>query len=461
MDGQRSYSGVIALLCAISAVEGLDWMLLPTTLAALETDLGIGPSDLAVLSMAQALTLAVCGPIWGVLTDRGAVSRRAVLVSGCLAWGCFTAAIGLVDNFVWMVILRAFNGAALACLNPIAQSVVAATSQPAQRGERYGLVAASMYLGQVVCTLGVTPISRQVVFGHQGWRVAFWGVGVLSVLLGVLVAWAFVDPLQGSEVLSEEDAVRFEAGRLAKYFRLPTFAVIVVQGLLGSVPWNALTFQTMYFQQAGLSDASAGAIVTAGLVALSAGNLLGGYIGDYLEGVWPVHGRPLTAQLTVALGIPFVWMTFSVVRTGPGAVWQYGALVVFFNLLASWCDGGAKRPILSQIVAPHDRGSIFAWDTAFEHSCAALVGAPAVAVLAEQVFGYKLTPGSDQPADPVKAAALGRAMVSVCTVPFAVCFVIMTLIHFTLPMDLKELGHKSDPEEALEDTPLLEGEARN
>lgn len=463
-DGRHSYTGVFVLLCAISAVEGMDWMLLPTSLKAWEVELGIGPSDLAILSTGGALAMALFGPVWGVLTDRGTLSRGSVLCGGCVAWGVFTGLLGAVNNngrfdFYYMVLLRTLTGAALACLNPIAQSLVAATAKPADRGARYGWLTSSMFLGQVACSLGVTPISRMEFMGYTGWRWAFWGVGALSVLLGIVVSVAFVDPMHKGEALDDEDHVRFEASRLIRYFRLPTFAVIVVQGLVGSVPWNALTFQTMYFQMAGLSDAAAGAVATAGLVALCVGTLAGGFIGDFLERAWPVHGRPLTAQLTVALGIPFVWLTFWTVRTGPAAVWEYCALYAAFNLLASWCDTGAKRPILSQIVAPHDRGSIFAWDTAFEHACAALLGAPVVALLATNVFGYELkAPGADAAADPVKAEALGRAMMWVCTVPFAVCFLIMSVIHFTLPSDL--MRRKSGPEIPLEDTPLLDGEAR-
>ena len=41
-------------------------------------------------------------------------------------------------------------------------------------------------------------------------------VGALSVLLGIVVSVAFVDPMHKGEALDDEDHVRFEASRLIR-----------------------------------------------------------------------------------------------------------------------------------------------------------------------------------------------------------------------------------------------------
>lgn len=61
--------------------------------------------------------------------------------------------------------------------------------------------------------------------------------------------------------------------------------------------------------------------VIAGAQALSGaiGNMLGGLASDVLARRFGLHGRPLSAQLTVAMGIPIVYFIFVGIPPGTGA----------------------------------------------------------------------------------------------------------------------------------------------
>ncbi len=131
-----------------------------------------------------------------------------------------------------------------------------------------------------------------------------------------------------------------------------------MQGIVGSIPWTALVFFTLYLQLLGMSDFAASVLMSLFLgstgqhrpfhacntkalrvtpalcsplkegrspyctpiktvnqrksmftdapsVIAALGGLLGGYVGDYAAKGWPHHGRIFACQFSVAIGIPF------------------------------------------------------------------------------------------------------------------------------------------------------------
>ena len=109
------------------------------------------------------------------------------------------------------------------------------------------------------------------------------------------------------------------------------------QGIVGSIPWTALVFFTLYLQLLGMSDFAASVLmalflgstgapsslrievyvvrltggkyhtvtVTSTQCPAALGGLLGGYVGDLAARRHPHHGRIYACQFSVAIGIPF------------------------------------------------------------------------------------------------------------------------------------------------------------
>ncbi|CAE8639482.1 unnamed protein product, partial [Polarella glacialis] len=100
--------------------------------------------------------------------------------------------------------------------------------------------------------------------------------------------------------------VRAEIGRGFDLLRIPSFAAIVLQGVFGSIPWNAMGFLTMYLLQCGHTSQAAAAVASSVLVGKAVGGFLGGVAGDAIAVRCPRHGRPCLAQVSVLGGIPFV-----------------------------------------------------------------------------------------------------------------------------------------------------------
>ena len=77
-----------------------------------------------------------------------------------------------------------------------------------------------------------------------------------------------------------------------------------MQGILGSTPWNALVFLTLYMQLLGMTDTAAAALMALFLGGTALGGLLGGFVGDLAAKRYPSHGRILVCQFSVVSGVP-------------------------------------------------------------------------------------------------------------------------------------------------------------
>lgn len=185
---------LIFLLCLVTGLEGADMVLLPCVLYALERDVGLSLNDLAMMSMVQALASNFAAPAWGVLADRGTLRRKTIIVAGCVLQGLITMLLAGVDGFALMTVLRAFNGAFLASLKPIASGIIADTTAETHRGKVYSTVGMSLNFGMMLGAFVGTNLGRKTVFGLQGWRVSFLIIGGASVLVGAIAAAAMVEP---------------------------------------------------------------------------------------------------------------------------------------------------------------------------------------------------------------------------------------------------------------------------
>jgi hypothetical protein len=72
----------------------------------------------------------------------------------------------------------------------------------------------------------------------------------------------------------------------------------------------------------------------------------------------------------------------------PSTVATYGLLLVTMGTLKVWAAPACNNPIFAEIVPPHMRNMIYAFDRCFEGAIAACA-APLVGVLAEHMFGFQ------------------------------------------------------------------------
>jgi len=443
----RDKSWVIFLLAAVSSVEGADMSLFASVAFAMQMDLGLGLTEISLLNMWSGIAGCCAAPVWGVLADRRVLTRRAILTVGCLGWGITTILLAVFDTWSLMMALRALNGVFLACLRPISNGLVPDMVPETQRGKVFGQIQFAMDIGTMLAPFLVTPVSTRVVLGVYGWRVAFAAVGLVSVALALLVGLTMVEPpKEGAPAEGPADgdsrgglakvgaAASEEACRLVGLFRSPTFVIIVLQGLFGMCFWSALGSMTMFFQTAGLTDFNAGFITTLQRGTGAIGHLLGGLIGDRASVRWPIHGRAFIAQVSVAAGIPVVWLMFSALEPGPDMFIPYCFLVTFFGLTAMWCAAGVNWPIFCEIVPAESRSTVVAWDTALEGLSSSILGNMMVAFLAK-LSGYEDPERGAPMRNQANAVALGHGLFWTTFAPLTICLVFYSLLHWSYPLD--------------------------
>ena len=77
---------------------------------------------------------------------------------------------------------------------------------------------------------------------------------------------------------------------------------------MGSFPWQAAVFFTLWLQLQGFASSTSANIAATFGAGVAVGALLGGHIGDRAARRLPDSGRIFTAQASVASGIPLIWL---------------------------------------------------------------------------------------------------------------------------------------------------------
>lgn len=133
---------------------------------------------------------------------------------------------------------------------------------------------------------------------------------------------------------------------------VPPHRLLHVQGIVGSMPWNAMVFLTLYLQLLGMGDFAASLLMALLLAGSAFGGLLGGWIGDRAAVRFPRTGRVAVAQFSVAIGVPLSVLLLKglPLRGGAGPVALYAAVLLLHGLLSSWCAPACNNPVFAEIV---------------------------------------------------------------------------------------------------------------
>merc|ERR1712060_717355 len=234
----------------------------------------------------QAFIQAIFGPFWGVMCARGYMQRKTILATMTFAQGLATFVMCFfVNSWFAMMALRALNGACLAGLLPVANSIVADRFDDSIRGRMFALMNMSRGLGGTLfgalysitsewcpsggrwescalpvendCTVDTPPCICEN--GFFGWEYSFIVTGVVVMAFAPVIYLVMnPPPVTVKNVgVAGENIVLSELKALAALLcNTPTFLILVVQGCFGGMPWSALQFRGFFFETAGPSPKS-------------------------------------------------------------------------------------------------------------------------------------------------------------------------------------------------------------
>merc|ERR1712232_1238751 len=152
-----------------------------------------------------------------------------------------------------------------------------------------------------------------------------------------------------------------------------------------------------------------------------------------------VRGRPLTAMLTVASGVPLQFIMWYGIAPGSALnnVWVFFVIQALFQLLANWAQPGCNFPVLGQIVTGKDRNKVMCWEMAFENTMATIIGSNAVPLVIQAFGSDKITYNGQQ--DLEQARTLGLAQTVIICIPWMICFGVYSLLLWSFPIDVKRV----------------------
>ncbi|KAK9801849.1 hypothetical protein WJX73_001027 [Symbiochloris irregularis] len=498
------------LLNLASIVEKADEQVLPAVYFFIMRSLKCTPSQLGTLTLCRALVQALSSPISGVLGDK--YDRTHIIAVGCFLWGIMTSAIGLSTSVYQAMLWCAFNGVGLALVIPCIQSLIADYNPPEQRGSAFGLMFFISAMGGMIGGFFGTNVGHFQPLGIEGWRLAFHLMALVSLVTAALVFLhaadprrkGLISPLLLSELgmahahkdsMDEKEMLRHATGShgslksmlnarpasggkgtsVSSHFRqmyedvmtvmrIRTFQLIILQGIVGTTPWCAMVFFTLWLQLLGFSDLVSSTIMATFSCGCALGAFMWGLIGDQMSRRFPNAGRIITCQLSVVTGLPLSALVLKGLPTttvGGGPMDEllltYACSMLLMGFVISGC-GANNSAMFADIVPEELRSTVYAFDRSFEGGVAASA-APLVGLIAENAFGYAGSVGeapgaTGEAQNRSNADALSSSLLVCLLVPWSLCFLFYFSLYSFYPRDrrkTKELSAALAPHRARSD----------
>ncbi|PWA80151.1 major facilitator superfamily domain protein [Artemisia annua] len=455
--GTRNIYGITLSLIIINLaaiVERADENLLPSVYKEVSEAFNIGPSDLGYLMFMRNFVRGLASPMAGVLVLT--YDRPTVLAMGTFCWAISTGLLGSSSYYGQLAFWQGVNGFGLAIVIPSVQSFIADSYSDSVRGTGFGFLNLVGKVGGISGGAVATVMAGHEFWGVPGWRCAFLLVSVLSCLIGGLVYLYVVDPKlpERNEQLdkghySGAGSVWAESWLAMKgVMKIKTFQIIVLQGLVGSLPWTSMVFFNMWFQLIGFDHQKVAILFSLFGAGCSIGSLIGGIIADRMSQIYPHSGRIICAQFSAMMGIPYTWF---LLRATPQSVDNYHTYAVTLFLMGftiSWNGTACNAPMFAEVVPAKHRTMIYAFDRAMEGSFSSFA-APIVGILAEKVYGYNPKSVNPTAGSTGEALALSKALFSMMAVPFGMCSLFYTPLYWVFKHDRDSVRIATQKEEEM------------
>ena len=338
-------SGLMLLLLSLTyLLSYYDRLVMVVVGEMVKTEFALSDKQLSLLTGASFVVIyGICGIAAGWLVDH--YSRKRVLIWSLFLWSFLTAACGMANSFIQLAIARAGVGIGEAANVPAAISAIADRYPPARRPMAVAIFYAGGMVGILACFLLGTWLATRF-----GWRAAFLVAGPPGVIVALLIAFAFPEPVREAPRRSASLDAAGQSSFLLVWRNRPLRWLLIAGAVaafisIGMVQWLPIFFLRSHglsLQQVGLYF---GPVLATGM---TAGLLLGGWLGNRVASrsvtdliwisAWTMIGLvPLyllifwLPSLPAALAITLAGTTMSVLYAPAyNAAWQ------------TICDPGAR-----------------------------------------------------------------------------------------------------------------------
>ncbi|KAJ1702614.1 hypothetical protein LUZ63_002393 [Rhynchospora breviuscula] len=248
--------------------------------------------------------------------------------------------------------IKGLNGIGLALAAPAIQALVADSTNNRNHGLAFGWLQFTGLLGSIIGLFIALLLSPTTLLGIDGWRIAFFLVAVVSMIVGMLV-WSYaVDPHFTSEPVSkEEDVVQKSVlnevndflNETKSIIQIPSFQIFIAQGVPGTFTGAAFSFLPMWFELIGFSHNYTAFLLTLLSIAYAIGGVFAGVMGDFLAQHFPNAGRVILSQISSGSKIPLAGVLLLGLPYDASSGAIYAVVIFFMGLITTWEDAATNK----------------------------------------------------------------------------------------------------------------------
>jgi MFS family permease len=343
----------LSTLIGVTVVESGEGSLTTTLFPAIAKSLGLGNTELGLLSTLGRLIGVPFGPFWVWYANR--TSRRQAIFVSTLVSGAFAVASGFAENFLLLLLLQTLQAGAVIGLTPITNAVIADSFDDKSRGRAVGM----LYGISAILSSVIGPIIGLLSIWESGWRWGFWGVGALLIVTGVLVLVLFREPEVGAADYGAQAArIVYARPRLKDslaLMKIPTFSILMASRLLSGHLLIAVFGVQFLVTERGFDNALAAIVALPFGIGYFLGTVGGGFVVSAIDRRGGRNGRVAFLQTAQVL---FAVVAFFATQFDVASIGYYAA---FWGLmgLAQGLNPGVNRPILMSVMAPELRAQGF------------------------------------------------------------------------------------------------------
>ncbi len=182
---------VLAMLVVVYVFNFLDRQIVTILAEPIKLELGLSDTQIGLMTgLAFAIFYTVLGIPIARLADRA--NRVSIISVALVVWSGMTAACGMAQNFLQMLLARIGVGIGEAGCSPPAHSLIADYFPPDKRASALSIYALGIPIGSILGLLAGGWIAE-----IYGWRAAFFIVGIPGILLAVVFKMMVREPIRG------------------------------------------------------------------------------------------------------------------------------------------------------------------------------------------------------------------------------------------------------------------------
>jgi FSR family fosmidomycin resistance protein-like MFS transporter len=269
---------VLALIGSGHAVSHFYALALPPLFPLLREELDVGYAALGLLVTLFNVTTGAAQIPAGFLVDR--FGARRLLLLGLAIMGAAMTAVGFAPSYGLMLVLVAVAGIGNSVFHPADYAILNASVDHAWLGRAFGMHTFTGNIGFMLAPAGMIALTALL-----GWRGAIGVAGLLAfAVLGAMLVWGHLlrDEARKPDAGSCKAATRTSARSLlltAPILLLFGFYLLNAMFTSGVQSFAVTALNGLH----GIDLAFANVILTAFLIAASAGVLLGGMVADHTD----------------------------------------------------------------------------------------------------------------------------------------------------------------------------------